>query len=72
MCRAAAGSKILLLEEEILSWCVSVGEGGTVLVDLSENMLDLRDPMRHFPGSDIWKELLAQNENLDEWSGLEK
>lgn len=28
--------------------------------------------MRHFPGSDIWKELLAQNENLDEWSGLEK
>ena len=43
MCRAAAGSKILLLEEEILSWCVSVGEGGTVLVDLSENMLDLRN-----------------------------
>lgn len=28
--------------------------------------------MRHFPGSDIWKELLAQNEKLDEWSGLEK
>lgn len=43
MCRAAAGSKILLLEKEILSWCVYVGEGGVVLVDLSENMLDLRN-----------------------------
>lgn len=43
MCRAAAGSKILLLEEEILSWCVDVGEGGAVLVDLSENTLDLRN-----------------------------
>ena len=28
--------------------------------------------MRLFPGSDIWKELLVQNENLCEWSGLEK
>jgi len=43
LCRAAAGSINTVVGRGILSWCVSVGEGGAVLVDLSENMLDLRN-----------------------------